>query len=125
MRANNPADVHKLFLSCFSAGDLEGLVSLYEPEAVLTPLPGKIARGTSEIRPALQQFLSSKKHFEMEHPMVINAGDLAILYSSWQLTVSDENGKDVHMSGRTTDVVRRQSDGSWKYVIDNPYGEKP
>jgi hypothetical protein len=26
------------------------------------------------------------------------------------------------MEGQTTDVARRQSDGSWLFVIDDPYG---
>ena len=28
----------------------------------------------------------------------------------------------VTMSGRTTDVARRQPDGTWRWVIDAPFG---
>jgi len=28
----------------------------------------------------------------------------------------------VTLTGRNGDVLRRQSDGSWRFVIDNPWG---
>jgi len=32
------------------------------------------------------------------------------------------SGEPVTMNGRVTDVVRRQPDGTWRWVIDVPYG---
>jgi ketosteroid isomerase-like protein len=31
-------------------------------------------------------------------------------------------GSPLELAGRFTDVVRRQPDGRWLFVIDNPYG---
>ena len=31
------------------------------------------------------------------------------------------DGKAVSMAGQSTEVVRRQPDGTWRYVVDNPY----
>jgi ketosteroid isomerase-like protein len=47
---------------------------------------------------------------------VIEAGDLAILSNEWTLTAGGES-----MSAITAEVARRQPDGGWLYVIDNPY----
>ncbi len=33
-----------------------------------------------------------------------------------------EDGKPVTLASQAKDVVRRQADGSWRYVIDNPFG---
>ena len=33
----------------------------------------------------------------------------------------EDVGKPVSMAGQSTEVVRRQLDGTWRYVVDNPY----
>jgi ketosteroid isomerase-like protein len=35
---------------------------------------------------------------------------------------TDADGEPVEMSGQGQEVVRLQSDGTWKFVIDNPWG---
>jgi hypothetical protein len=45
MSARTPEEVHPLFARHFAAADLAGLLSLYEPDAVLLPQPGVVARG--------------------------------------------------------------------------------
>jgi ketosteroid isomerase-like protein len=32
-----------------------------------------------------------------------------------------EDGNPVELAMRSSEVVRRQADGSWRYVIDNPF----
>jgi ketosteroid isomerase-like protein len=43
-------DLGTFFLERANAGDVEGLVALYEPEAVLAFPPGRLATGHEEIR---------------------------------------------------------------------------
>ncbi len=50
----------------------------------------------------------------------IEQGDLALLRNDYTV---DFGGQPV--SGSTTEVVRRQPDGTWLYVIDNPFGAMP
>ena len=50
------------------------------------------------------------------------AGDTAMVIGNWTLKVTDADGKDTESKGRYADVLRRQSDGSWLFVIDNPNG---
>jgi ketosteroid isomerase-like protein len=45
-------------------------------------------------------------------------GDLALTQSKWRLDIA---GGDP-VEGTTAEVVRRQADGSWKYILDNPFG---
>jgi ketosteroid isomerase-like protein len=35
---------------------------------------------------------------------------------------TDVNGNAIALAGQTSDVVRRQTDGTWLLIIDNPYG---
>jgi ketosteroid isomerase-like protein len=43
--------------------------------------------------------------------------------SRWTLTGSRQDGSPLEMTGQTSDVVRRQADGSWRLAIDNPFGD--
>jgi ketosteroid isomerase-like protein len=49
-RARRPEDLDRLFLERANAGDVDGVVALYEPQAVLAFPPGQLAIGTAAIR---------------------------------------------------------------------------
>jgi ketosteroid isomerase-like protein len=40
----------------------------------------------------------------------------------WSFTGTGPDGEPVKLTGRNADVLRRQSDGGWRFVIDNPWG---
>jgi ketosteroid isomerase-like protein len=50
----------------------------------------------------------------------VEQGDLALLRNDYSL---DLGGMPI--TGCTAEVARRQADGSWLYVIDNPFGANP
>ena len=120
--ARTPEDVHRLWTKYFLAGDLEGLLSLYEPEATLAAQSGASVSGLAAIREVLAAFIAMRRKFEIEIGRALQSGDIALLASSWKLE-GELRGASYESSGRTADVVRRQPDRSWKYVIDSPYGE--
>ncbi|MBI4306235.1 MAG: hypothetical protein HY678_07940 [Chloroflexi bacterium] len=49
-------------------------------------------------------------------------GDIAIIYIKWSLTGTGPDGKPMSMEGLSTNVVRRQPDGTWKFAVQNPWG---
>ena len=122
MPAQTPQEVHQLFAKYFSAQDVDAIISLYEPEATLVPQPGQTVSGHAAIREALGGFLAIKGEFNLQPPAVIRSKDIALLYANWTLTGTDPDGNLVELSGQTSDVVCRQSDGNWLMAIDNPYG---
>ncbi len=116
--AHKPEDCDRLFMEAFNNGDLEGLVSLYEADAAFVEEGGGVAKGTAAIRDIMRGFFAQKLHFTIEATATQN-GDIALLNSHWKLSGTDPDGKAVSMSGNGTEVVRRQPDGSWKFIIDN------
>jgi ketosteroid isomerase-like protein len=45
-----------------------------------------------------------------------------VAYGEWTLKGgTDPDGNAVNLEGRATDVMRKQLDGSWLDVIDDPY----
>jgi len=107
--AMQPEDLGTFFLERANAGDVEGLVALYEPGAVLAFPPGQVATGHEEIRTAYTELLAGRPVFSSagQQP-VIRHGELA-------LTSTRLPG-----GGATAEVARRQPDGSWRWVIDQP-----
>jgi uncharacterized protein (TIGR02246 family) len=122
MSARTPAEVHELFSKHFTAGDKEAILSLYETEATFLPQPGQSVSGSAAIREALGGFLALNGALKMQPARVLQSNDIALLFARWTLSGTGPDGNAVELSGHTSDVVRRQADGTWLMVIDNPYG---
>ena len=115
MPAHNPSEIHALFLDAFNRGDVEALVALYEPGAVLVTGGGTVA-GHEAIRVAYDRMLARHGRMELETRSVVESAEgLAVLHASWTLHTAGSTAQ-----GISTEVVRRQSDGSWLFVIDEP-----
>ena len=121
MPAQTPEQAHELFVQFFNAGDIDAMLSLYERDALLVTEPQPV-RGHTAIREAAQGWLSLKGQMDLTVEKVYQSNDIAILFSSWTLTGTDPEGAPVRRTGQTSDVVRRQTDGAWLFVIDNPQG---
>lgn len=122
MKTLNPLDAVTQFVHAMNKGDLETALSLYESGATLVVQPGVVATGTSALREALAGFVALKPTLTSEAHQVVEAGDVAPYCSRWSLRGTDPAGNPVHMSGRSSDVLRRQPDGNWLIVLDNPWG---
>jgi uncharacterized protein (TIGR02246 family) len=123
MAVRNPEDIHRAFTTAFNAGDLDGLMALYEPGASLAPAPGQTVSGTEAIRSALAEFLALQGQMTIMTLRIVPCGDLALLHGSWTLVGTGPDGKAVELEGRDTEVVRKQGDGGWRFIIDNPFGD--
>lgn len=122
MPAHSPEQCDELFTRFTNARDLDGLVSLYEPDAVLAQGDAEPARGSAAIREALADLLASEPRLEMAVVRALRAGDaLAVLYSDYTMRMRGPDGKLVAISGRSMIVVRRQADDSWRIAVDDPY----
>ena len=115
MPATTPQDIHTLFFDAFNRGDVDALVALYEPYALLVTGNGP-ALGHDAIRKAYEKIVADGAHMELTTETVLEFGDgLAMLHASWTY----HRGGDTS-NGLSTEVVRRQPDGSWLFVIDEP-----
>ena len=122
MPARSPEEVHQLWESAMNAGDLEAVLELYEPAATVVPQPGQVVTGTDAIREVMSGFLALQPRFELRQRQVLVTGDVALLMSEWTMQATGPDGSPVQMTATTSDVARRQADGSWRFAIDNPYG---
>jgi ketosteroid isomerase-like protein len=109
MAASEPNDLGRFFIERANAGDVDGLVALYEPDAVLAFPPGNVATGHAEIRAVYERFVAAAPVLApgRQHPALVS-GDLALTAST--LTTGEV----------TAEVARRQPDGSWLWAVDEP-----
>ena len=117
MAAKRPDEASKLFEARFGAGDIDGLMDLYEDKAVFTNAQGAFV-GPAAIREVLAGYLSTGASIVMNDSVAFEADDLALVHWSWTMNFPDGRVAE----GATAEVLRRQTDGSWKFIIDNPDG---
>ena len=119
MAAKNPEDCDRLFEEHVNAGDAASVAALYEKDGVLL-LGGEIYQGPETIRGVLDGMVAAKTRITMNVTHVVRAGDLAMVYNDWTMRAAAADGTTQESSGKAIEVVRRQPDGSWKYVLDDP-----
>lgn len=110
VKAVRPEDITRLFVERANAGDAAGVAALYEEEAVMAFPPGRRTVGRAAIRQLWEQVLAQGPRFEFEDPMpTLVSGDIAL---------TSTPAKDG--TGVRAQVVRRQADGSWLRLLDQP-----
>jgi uncharacterized protein (TIGR02246 family) len=114
-----PEELHISFQEAFNRHDVEALVALYEPNALLVRFAGP-ARGTDAIREAYRDALAIRSTIDVKTLGVNRAGDLAMLHGKWILQTTGPDGGPIQRTGRNTELARLQPDGRWLFVIDNP-----
>jgi ketosteroid isomerase-like protein len=121
MSVHTPEEMHPAFTAAFNARDLDALLELYETEAALTPEPGVVVTGHAAIREALGGFLSLNGPIAMTTKTIIPTDNLALLHAAWTLNGTGPDGAPIALEARSSEVIRRQADGTWRYIVDNPY----
>ncbi len=111
----SPQDMNRTFARARNAGDVEALLSLFEPEAVIQEV-GRRCSGTQELRAHLEWLVGLGGELVSENNFAVEAGDLALLRADYAIY---QDGR-ITVTGSSAEVVRRQSDGRWLYVIDYP-----
>ncbi len=109
-KAGQPEDITRLFVERVNASDAEGIAALYEPDAVMAYPPGSVTVGREAIRAFWATALPHLPPFEQEAPLpTLASGDTA------PTSTPPKDG-----AGARAQVVRRQPDGSWMRLIDQP-----
>ena len=117
-----PEQVLASIVAGINSGNLESLMPLYESEAAFATQPGSLAHGASGIGEALSGFISMKGKLDLEVIRVREVDDLALVIGVWSFDGTGPEGEPVRLEAKNADVLRRQSDGTWRFVIDNPWG---
>jgi ketosteroid isomerase-like protein len=114
-KAAKPEDLTRLFVEAANRGDADGIAELYEEGAVMAYPPGGQTVGRAAIRALWEKVLTSAPRFRPEDPLpTLVSGDIALT-----ATVAKDG------AGARAQVARRQPDGSWLRLLDQPEFKQP
>jgi uncharacterized protein (TIGR02246 family) len=125
MPAHKPEDCDQLLFKTIETGDLDAALDLYEPDAVFVVAPGKIATGHAAIREVLKGMLAAGGVGKIEGVTSVSSSDGSVAFTRTKgsATHSGPDGEPITMHFHSVEVVRKQPDGTWRIVIDDPSGE--
>jgi uncharacterized protein (TIGR02246 family) len=119
--SKSPEACDLLFVEHVNAGDLDALLSLYEPTCRMVRRDGSVAQGHAEIRAVLERVIAIRARMTSEIVKVVTCDELAMVYNDWQMSAKRPDGRPVEAAGKALEVVRRQPDGTWRFILDDPY----
>ena len=123
MPAWTPEECDHLFGEYVNRGDLDALLKLYDPTGSLVQRDGSVATGLPAIGAVLGRLVAMRPRLGVKVVKVVKAGDdLAMVYSDWTMSAPGPDGQSIERDGKAIEVVGRQRDGTWLFVLDDPFG---
>lgn len=108
--------------SAFERSDIDTVMSSYEPGAVVLFEPGQPVTDEQQLRQMFSGMAAANPSFTYSGHEVVVSGDTGLHIAPWQMVAHTPDGQEIRQSGLSVAVLQRQSNGSWKMVIDNPHG---
>ena len=121
-KKTTPEEVLNSIVEGINTGNIDSLMTLYESGACFATQPGQLAKSPESVRQCLLNFIDLKGNLDLKVKRVLQASDLALVATEWSFSGTGPDGSPVNMASKSADVLRRQDDGTWKFVIDNPWG---
>ena len=115
MSAKSPEEICRLFQHYMAEGDIDSVLSVYDPEAVFLNQSGEVKKGEAGLRQELAPFAARKAVFNFDIKQVIQSGDIALMHTEWKVSSPQQ------MSVYAIEVARRQPDGTWRWLIGDPF----
>jgi uncharacterized protein (TIGR02246 family) len=107
-----------------AARDMEAILATYDAHATLVGQPGMPpAVGTLALREAFKQFLAINPRITILSQDVVQSSDVALHTYTWKMSGKTPDGHPIEQGGFSIIVLRKQADGKWLMVIDNPFGD--
>src|SRR6266446_10334343 len=123
MTAQTPLETVELLDEVFNRGDIEAVLDFYEEDAVMVAEPNRLATGKTEIRATYEWiFANINGTATQEKTHVIETGDIALFTSKWSYTGASADGTPVFRESYASVILRKQTDGRWRIVVDNSWG---
>ncbi len=111
-------DAHATLAAAFNTGDVATVMSMYDTSGIMVPEPGKTVTGKNKWEEAIKGILSIKGKMTIKTVYCLQAGDVAVGRSEWNIT----DGNEVKIAAKGIELMKKQADGSWKIVVDHAFG---
>ncbi len=106
----------------FQENNIPAVMESYESKATVLFEPGSPVSEAAQLEQMFAGMATLSPVFDYAGHEVIVNDDIAIHIAPWDMTGRTPDGQEIAQSGLSIAVLRKQADGSWKMVIDNPHG---
>lgn len=117
-----PEDFMPSLVERFNSGDVQMQMELYAPEAVFVLNNGQVITDRGELTARLDRDIKLGIPLVTHVRHIFVGGDTAQIIVDWSIDGTGPDGKEAHLSGSASDIIRRGADGIWRYIIDNNQG---
>jgi ketosteroid isomerase-like protein len=115
MPAKSPEDICRLFKLYMAEGDLDSVLSIYDQRAVFLNQAREVTKDRQSLKQELAPLVALKPRFDFTIKQIVQADDIALMHTQW--TVSAPQPMNVY----AIEVARRQPDGTWCWLIGDPF----
>jgi len=115
-------DIDKLYDAWqvrFNTGDLEGLVDLYFDDVTYVNPDGKLLIGKARVREDFIELLALKPQIVLGNRRHVLYQDIALTTNHWRMNFDSPDGVKQELTGGGIEVMRKQADHGWRYIIDD------
>lgn len=103
----------------FNAGDVEALADLYVSDVAYVDPNGQSMTGKALVRDNLAGLLALKPQIVLGNRKHIVYHDTALTTNHWKMSMTGADGVKQELTGGGIEVLRKQADGGWRYIIDD------
>ncbi|WP_142784127.1 YybH family protein [Changchengzhania lutea] len=107
----------------FQNKDIDGVMACYEKNAVVVFEPESPISDTTVLREMFQGMSMINPVFTYSGHEVFITGNIATHIAPWKMTGKAPDGTVIKQSGLSVAVLRKQEDGKWLMILDNPHGQ--
>jgi ketosteroid isomerase-like protein len=121
---SNVLEAVQAMTSAFHNKDIDGVLTSYEDGAAVMFEPGTKVSDPAVLRQMFEGAfqLNPKFSYPKGHE-VYTSNDIALHIAPWTMAGQAPDGTDVNQSGLSIAVLRKNENGKWRLVLDNPHGQ--
>ena len=118
----NPDEAEEYFMDCIREGNLKNAMSCFDQEAVYMDKDGNAISGLDNIEKVMANLCKMKPDIKIyKHKNIPVGNDLMYRLDKWTLTATDPQGNPIKMQGASANIMRKNADGVWLWLVDNPF----
>ncbi len=110
-------------VTAFQNKDIDGVLATYEDNAIVMFEPQKPVQGKETLRAVFTQFVGMNPQYTFSGHEIYISGDIATHTAPWKMVGQLPDGTKIEQSGLSVAVLRKQADGNWLMIQDNPHGQ--
>jgi len=116
-----PSGAVKYFRHCILSGDQAGALSCFDKDATYIERDGREVKGLDNIKKSMEQLCNWKPAIKGLKQKVVIVGDYAVWTDKWILNGLTPDGKPIEITGATSCMMKRNENGIWLWLVDNPF----